>query len=380
MRSTAGLCDKTVTRFDNGELGHLRSCHVACSANSCRCARLSRCRSMCARLDLAGIRRGPGGFPKRRRPLRGRPAPGDRRRWQHRGAGRRSACRGDLVRRLAADERTHGHHRDRRRLLGHARPPRVGGRGARGSSRRGCRRRRDRHVGNARASGSVRPHGCPHDVRPERLPRPRVVAAAPAGADGESLVCSARTAGPEAAAHGTADSLRGDSGGCSRDGRATTPVTAPTTPIDIAGEPAPENVPEPSQPAPVASATARPEDADPAAAGSGVSLVPRASPDPCPCRGHLADGLDPDRARAGQSPDVRPPESSPAPSPAARRSRTTTGGGAADPPPVCRNRNRARGRRSTASVWLGARARRPTRAAECEPAVRRPAGPHRSRP
>ncbi len=118
-----------------------------------------------------GRRRAPPVRARRRR-VRRRTASRRRRRRIGGLSGESAGLRHGDVRRLASDLRTRSHDRDRRRLRGHARPPRLdrrreGRRGRRGSVDRsdGVERRR-------RASGPVRPPGDPRGLPGGGLRRP----------------------------------------------------------------------------------------------------------------------------------------------------------------------------------------------------------------
>jgi len=106
---------------------------------------------------MAGGRGGSAPLPARRRRVRRRPAS---RRRHRRPGGVVSSCAGlgnGHLRRLGADTRTRRHHRDGRRVLGDARPPRLGR----------CREGRDGRRGSCR-----RAHGLERRARARRSQRP----------------------------------------------------------------------------------------------------------------------------------------------------------------------------------------------------------------
>jgi hypothetical protein len=154
--------------------------HVASNANGTpRHVSLPGRRARGTRLDMAGIRTGPAGVPARRRPVRRRPAPRDRHRRRRRRARPRPACRNGHLRRIDPGQRPLADDRHRRRVLRHPRPPGLDHGQARQPGRRGRRRRHDRPERRRGARGSVCPPRHPDDQRPERLPRPAAVPAAP---------------------------------------------------------------------------------------------------------------------------------------------------------------------------------------------------------
>jgi len=118
-----------------------------------------------------GRRRAPSVRARRRR-VRRRAASRRRRRRSGGLGGESAGLRHGDVRRRASDLRTRSHDRDRRRLRGHGRPPRLD---RRREGRRGGRGSVDRNDGvewRRRASGRVRPPGRPRGLPGGGLRRP----------------------------------------------------------------------------------------------------------------------------------------------------------------------------------------------------------------
>ena len=141
-----------------------------------------------------GRRRAPPVRARRRR-VRRRTASRHRRRGI--GGLRRasSGVRHGVVRRIASDLRTRSHDRDRRRLRGHARPPRLD---RRRKGRRGGRGGVDRNDGlerRRRACGPVRPPGRPRGRPGRGLRRPARPASTTVGSRTCASACAVARAG-----------------------------------------------------------------------------------------------------------------------------------------------------------------------------------------
>ena len=156
---------------------------------------------------MARRRLGAPPVRRRRRSVRGRPAPWDRhrrcRRRRRRGSrdGRRLVCRAASARRALPDD-SHA-----RRLLDHARPSRIDRHADRDCDRGRRDRRHDRPQRRPRMGRAVRPPRDPADRRTARLRRPAVTS---------SRACDQ----PPGTAPGGADPLRGRSRTASAGGRA----------------------------------------------------------------------------------------------------------------------------------------------------------------
>jgi hypothetical protein len=172
-------------------------------------------------MDLAGFRPGAARLQPRGQPVRGRSASRHRRRRRRRRAGLGAEGGNRLVRRLGADERSHAHDQDRRRLLRHARPPRLDRDQARRSNRGRLAARDAGFVRRVGVAGCLRPPRRSRHRRPERLRRPALLPASSHRAAASSAACPRPGAGRSAArSRAGAPGDPGASGcaGCSRAG------------------------------------------------------------------------------------------------------------------------------------------------------------------